>query len=196
MTPSDHDLICRIQKRDAKAFELLYARRNERIRRHLWSIVRDDAAADDLTQEVFMRLWTRAEQWKGRGTPEAWLLRIATNLALNHIRSDRRRRKRFKAESPLANALQDEPPDWMIDLDAADPEELAERAELCRKILSSVGELSEEQREVFKLIQQDEMDLASAAEILGIPEGTVKSRLHSARKRLARKWNDVQRSQR
>ena len=47
MTPSDHDLICRIRKRDAKAFELLFARCKERIRRHLWSIVRDDAAAGE-----------------------------------------------------------------------------------------------------------------------------------------------------
>ena len=49
-------------------------------------IVRSEPAAEDLLQEVFLRVWTRADQWTGEGTVRAWLLAIATNLALNHLR--------------------------------------------------------------------------------------------------------------
>ena len=50
--------------------------------------------AQDLVQEVFLRVWTRAEQWQGKGTFAGWLNRMAMNLALNHLRSIRRRRER------------------------------------------------------------------------------------------------------
>ena len=90
---SDQDLIERIRERDAKAFETLFARYTETIRRHVARIVRDDSAAEDVVQEVFLRVWTCAAQWDGRGTFKAWLFRIATNVALNHLRAMRRRRE-------------------------------------------------------------------------------------------------------
>ena len=77
-------------------FKQLYAQYGEGILRHVARMVRSDAA-QDLVQEAFLRAWQRAEQWDGRGTFKAWLYRIATNLALNHLRTVRRRR-----EQPLA----------------------------------------------------------------------------------------------
>jgi DNA-directed RNA polymerase specialized sigma24 family protein len=81
-------------------------------------------------QEVFLRVWQRAEQWQGHGTLHAWLVRIATNLALNHLRTVRRR------EQPLAmppsrlpdDAGQDLPsvPPWMSDATAMSPEAAVE----------------------------------------------------------------------
>src|SRR5262249_33341615 len=97
MAASDAELIARVRERDAEAFEILAARYRERVVRHLAGIVRDDGAAGDVTQEVFLRVWTHAAQWDGRGSFRAWLFRMATNLALNHLRSVRRRR-----ELPLA----------------------------------------------------------------------------------------------
>ena len=58
---------------------------------HIARIVREPAATEDLVQEVFLRVWTRAEQWQGSGTVKGWLYRIATNLSLNHLRSVKRR---------------------------------------------------------------------------------------------------------
>jgi DNA-directed RNA polymerase specialized sigma24 family protein len=87
--PSDGDLVARICDQDARAFEDLLARYGNRIRRHLARIVRADAAAQDLAQEVFLRVWTHAGQWNGSGSFQAWLYRIATNLAFNHLRSVR-----------------------------------------------------------------------------------------------------------
>jgi RNA polymerase sigma-70 factor (ECF subfamily) len=192
MEPSDEDLIGRIRERSAEAFEALFARHRQKLLKHLLRTVRDDAGAEDLVQELFLRVWTRAEQWKGRGSVEAWLFRIATNLALNYVRTVRRRRQRA-LEAPAVSAEEEDEspvPGWMIDAAALGPEALAEQAERQERLHRLVDDLPEEKREVLRLIYEAELDIAGAADVLGIPEGTVKSRLHSARKRLARKWGD------
>ena len=142
--PAERDLMRRIVQRDASAFDALFARHGPPVRLRLVSIVRDEAVADDLLQEVFLRLWTRAEQWDGRGELRAWLGRIATNLALNHLRSGRRRRQR-----PL-------------------------------EVPAHAGE------------DEEDKNLGEAAEQLGIPVGTVKSRLHYALKRLFEQWQEIE----
>jgi RNA polymerase sigma factor (sigma-70 family) len=91
--PSDQNLVERIREHDAHAFEILFDRYTEMIRRHLIRIVRTEAVTQDLVQEVFLRVWTHAEQWDGRGSFKAWLYRIATNLALNYLRTVNRRRE-------------------------------------------------------------------------------------------------------
>ena len=163
--------------------------------RHLARFVRDDAAAQDLVQEVFLRVWTRAEQWDGRGSFKAWLYRIGTNLALNHLRSLRRRREQ-PLDIPDDRADDDDEettvPAWMIDAAALGPDtvlELAERRERLRRL---IGQLPEEKREVFRLVHEMELSMRDAADELDIPEGTVKSRLYYAKRRLAREWRDVE----
>ncbi|MDQ3812749.1 MAG: sigma-70 family RNA polymerase sigma factor, partial [Armatimonadota bacterium] len=90
---SDPELIACVCARDASAFETIFIRYQEVVQRHVTHIVGDEHAAADLTQEVFLRVWMRAEQWDQRGAFKSWLLTIATNLALNHLRSLRRRRE-------------------------------------------------------------------------------------------------------
>jgi RNA polymerase sigma-70 factor (ECF subfamily) len=192
--PSDQDLIERIRQHDTQAFEILFERYQELIRRHLVHIVRTNAAAQDLGQEVFLRVWTRAEQWDGRGSFKAWLYRIATNLALNHLRSVNRRR-----EQPLpfdGNEDEDEEghfvPAWLIDASTLGPDtslELAEQRGLFRRLVEA---LPKEKREVFRLVHEMEMSMRDTADELGIPEGTVKSRLYYAKKHLAREWQGLE----
>ena len=86
MTPTDGELIQRILAKDADAFSLLFDRYIGQVTDHLTRMLRDVGAADDVAQEVFLRVWNRADQWSGTGLFRAWLLRIATNLALNHLR--------------------------------------------------------------------------------------------------------------
>jgi RNA polymerase sigma-70 factor (ECF subfamily) len=193
LTLSDQDLVHRVLERDGRAFEALFGRYGEMIRRHLARIVRDDAAAQDLVQEVFLRVWTRAEQWDARGSFKAWLYRIATNLALNHLRTVRRRR-----EQPLETPADwDEEGEestiqaWMIDASALGPDaivELAERRESLRRL---IGQLPDDKRQVIRLVHEMEVSLRDAADELGIPEGTVKSRLYYAKRRLAREWTGL-----
>lgn len=93
MVVTDGDLIQGVLRGDAAAFDELYERHASAVRRRLVQVARDEAAADDLLQETFLRLWTRAEQWQGTGSVAGWLMRIATNLALNHLRSKHRLRE-------------------------------------------------------------------------------------------------------
>ena len=87
----DQFLMEQIQAQQAWAFEMLFERYAVYTRRHINSIVRDEPAAEDILQETFLRVWTRSGQWNGQGTFKGWLFRIATNLALNHLRTRRRR---------------------------------------------------------------------------------------------------------
>jgi RNA polymerase sigma-70 factor (ECF subfamily) len=191
---SDRDLITRMMQRDARAFEVLFERYEGLIRRHLVRIVRDDAMAQDLVQEVFFRVWTRGEQWNGSGTFKAWLYRIGTNLALNHLRSVRRRREQpLQIRDDWDGGDEDESPvpAWMVDASALGPDaalELTERRETFRRL---VERLPQEKREVFRLVHEMEMSMRDVADELGIPEGTVKSRLHYAKKHLVREWQDL-----
>ena len=189
MMLSDEELMRRIVQRDAEAFETFYARHRDRIHRHLLRMVHDADGAEDLTQEAFLRVWTRAEQWDGRGACLSWLLRIATNLAYNQLRTLQRRR-----ELPLDGTPDDEEeqpaPGWMIDAASLGPEAVYEQAERRDLIRRLVDTLPEEKREVIRLVHEAEMEIHDVAATLGIPEGTVKSRLFYARKHLAREWHD------
>ncbi len=75
---SDADLIQGVRGQDSRAFDTLLDRHGRCVRLHLERIVRDPGVAADLAQEVFLRLWTRAEQWTGSGSLSGWLLRIAS----------------------------------------------------------------------------------------------------------------------
>jgi RNA polymerase sigma-70 factor (ECF subfamily) len=192
--PPDDVLVEGILGRDACAFEALFDRYEALLQRHVVYIVHDEAGAQDVVQEAFLRVWDRADQWDGHGTFRAWLYRIATNLALNHLRTVKRRR-----EVPLALPLEpegvdDEPepvPAWVVDSASLGPEaamELVERRIACRR---AVGRLSEDKRTVLRLVYEMEMSVSESAGVLDLPEGTVKSRLHYARRQLAREWRDI-----
>jgi RNA polymerase sigma-70 factor (ECF subfamily) len=201
---SDRDLVQRILERDERALEALLAQHGEAIQRHLARIVGvgpngDDAAAQDLAQETWLRVWQRAEQWDGRGSFAGWLYRIATNLAYNYLRSVKRRR-----EEPLdaaqeggafeSNASEGDepgaPPGWLVDDSTLAPEDALEEAEERERLRQLVGGLALDKREVLVLVNEMGLSLQAAAEALGIPEGTAKSRLHYAKKTLARLWQD------
>ncbi|MGC9455626.1 MAG: RNA polymerase sigma factor [Phycisphaerae bacterium] len=186
---SDDELLRRVQRRDANAFDALLKRHGDAVRRRATAIVHDRTAADDLLQETFLRVWMRADQWDGGGSARGWLLRIATNLALNHLRSVKRRR-----DEPLsapADAAQPPEPNWLADRESAGPAAEAETAELGRILGRLVEALPEQKREVYRMARQEGADLRTIAEELDIPLGTVKSRLHDATRRLVRQWNEI-----
>lgn len=190
MPPTDANLIQQICRQDEAAFETLAARYRDSLARHLRRMVRDQSAAEDLLQELLLRVWARADQWDGRGSVRAWLFRIGTNLALNYLRTVRRRRELPLEPAPAPDAEEEAVPAWMIDRAAPGPEALAELGEGRARLRQLVEGLSEDKREVLRLVVDAELDLRQAAETLGIPEGTVKSRLYYARRSLERAWQD------
>ena len=183
--PTDRELIDRVRAGDAEAFEAVFKLHAAGVRGRILAVVRDGDTADDLVQEVFLRLWTKAEQWEGRGTLVGWLMLIGFNLALNHLRGVRRRH-----EQPLEGP-DDQVPDWMVDTASLGPEARAEMSEEMALYRSLLGQLSEEQQEVVRMVHEAGMEIRDVAEELEIAPGTVKSRLHYARQRLAKDWKDI-----
>lgn len=189
--PSDQELMERVIRDDDKAFDGLFERYESAVRGQVRRIVRDMAAVDDLLQEVFLRLWSHADQWRGTGTVKSWLLRTATNLALNHLRGVKRRRSQPLTGSPGDEEEDDDRmPDWMIDEVTPRPDGVLDRSERCKQVRELVNALPDRHREVIRLVYEMEMKVHEAAEELNVPSGTVKSRLHYAKSALAREWNE------
>jgi RNA polymerase sigma-70 factor (ECF subfamily) len=183
---SDSQLIHQIQAGNSDAFEALFDRYRPIIQAHIIRIVRDSAATEDLVQEVFLRVWTRAEQWQGSGSVKGWLYRIGTNLSLNHLRSVKRRPQQ-PLEIPIDDGDEDSRvPGWMVDASALTPETQLEIVEQQKLLGQLINELPPDKQDVFRMVYDDEMDLHSVANALEIPEGTVKSRLYHSRKKIAR----------
>ena len=190
--PSDPQLIRQIQAGDPAAFETFFARYHPAMQAHIARIVREPAATEDLVQEVFLRVWTRAEQWQGSGSVKGWLYRIATNLSLNHLRSVKRRPQQ-PLEIPADDGDDDSPvPGWMVDASALTPEAQLEIVEQQKRLGQLINALPPDKQDVFRMVYDDEMDLQGVADALQIPEGTVKSRLYHGRKRLSKQWSQLE----
>ena len=172
------ELMQRIRAGEASAFDELIARHGEALRRHLARYV-PAADAEDLLQEVWLRVWERAAQWEGRGRLLAWLLAIATNLALNHLRGKR-------AASLAALGSEESSETLAAASEAILPgpeEEVLWREELAR-VRAAMARLPREKQEALRLVRLEGQSLAEAAAALGVPVGTVKSRLHHAHRLL------------
>jgi RNA polymerase sigma-70 factor, ECF subfamily len=182
----DQTLIENIQNLQNWAFEALFERYEGLLHRHLCHIVGDEAASDDLLQETFLRVWVHAGQWNGQGTVKGWLFRIATNLAINHLRTHRRRPEQ-PLEMPETAVDDDDLPDtpaWLVDTASLGPEAVVEQVEREMRFWQIIQDLPEEKRELLHLVHQLEFSLREAADELGIPEGTAKSRMHYAREQV------------
>jgi RNA polymerase sigma-70 factor (ECF subfamily) len=158
---ADEWLVLQSQDGDARAFEQLVSRWQERLWRHARRLIHDDAAAWDVVQEAWMSMLKGLRRLDDPGAFSGWAYRIVTFKSIDHIRSGRRRREvEEQQQARTVNPAGDD-----------DVEEL--RAALL--------ELSVEQRAILSLHYREELGVERIAEILGIPAGTVKSRLHRAR---------------
>ena len=169
---SDEVLIGRIANGDRLAMQVLYARYHVRVFRFVVRMVRDEAVAEDLISEVFLDVWRQAGRFEGRSTVSTWMLAIARFKALSALR----RRLDGELDEETASAIEDPTDDPEIALEKKD------KSAMIRKCL--VG-LSAEHREIIDLVYYHEKSVGEVAEIVGIPENTVKTRMFYARKRLA-----------
>ena len=159
----------------------LYDRYAESLKIHIRRIVRDNDATEDLLQELFFRVWTTRASWKAKGSIEAWLTRIASNLSFNYLRSVRRRRE---TRLIVANAYDDDAIDYLpreLEGTAPEPESLVESRQIVSLVRDLINALPEGKREAVRLVHLHEMSIHDAANLLGIPPGTVKSRLYYGR---------------
>jgi RNA polymerase sigma-70 factor (ECF subfamily) len=168
----DAALIARIAQGDRDAMLVLFTGHHARVFRFILRMTGDKTIAEDLTSEVFLDVWRQAGQFEGRSTVSTWMLAMARYKAL----AARRRRCEDQLDEEVAEAIEDECDDPEIAVQKKD------RSEILRRCL---GKLSADHRQIVDLVYYHEKSVDEAAQILAIPENTVKTRLFHARKRLS-----------
>lgn len=145
-------------------------------------ILKDPALADDLTQTAFINAWKHMDSFKGNAF-KPWILRITMNACYDELR--RLRRHPVSPLEPVSadETEENEDAEWMIDPDASPSEQFDQREQM-RTVKDCLGELPDSYRGVVLMIDVEEQDYQTAADILGIPLGTIKSRLMRARLRM------------
>ncbi|MFO1372260.1 MAG: RNA polymerase sigma factor [Candidatus Competibacteraceae bacterium] len=151
-------------------FAQLVTEQIPRLRRYARALV-GTQRADDLVQDCLERAWSRRRLWDGQGELRAWLFTILHNLYVNSVR-------RQASAPPFEPLPEEEPP-------ALTPSRHEAALDL-RDLQRALEHLRPEQREVLLLVGLEQLDYAEAAAILGIPPGTVMSRLARAREALRR----------
>ena len=171
-TSSDETLIGRIAGGDQLAMRTLFARHRVPVYRWLLRIVRDKTLAEDLVSDVFLDVWRQATSFKGRASVSTWLLAIARYKAL----SARRRRIDAEWDARTASTIADP---------ADDPETALQKKKRSELLRDSLAQLSPEHGEVIDLVYYHGKSVKEVADIVGIAEATVKTRMFYARKKLA-----------
>jgi RNA polymerase sigma-70 factor (ECF subfamily) len=171
-TSSDDMLIKRIAGGDQLAMRTLFCRHRVALYRWLLRLVGDETFAEDLLSDVFLDVWRQAASFEARSSVSTWLLAIARHKAL----SARRRRTDAELDDELASSLVDP---------ADDPELVLQKKNRAEVLRQSLARLSLEHGEVIDLVYYHGKSVKEVAEIVGISEATVKTRMFYARKKLA-----------
>lgn len=169
---------------DTTAFRQLVALTTPTVYRLALRITGAEAEAQDAVQETFVRVWQKLGTLRDHQAALGWMCRIARNVSTDAVRS-RKRRPTQSLSAPIGahlEALVD-----VIEDSTPSAEERLSNAEAARAVLALVDELKEKHRVVLLLREVDGMTTAEIATALGIPAGTVESRLHRARRALAAK---------
>ncbi len=167
MSDREIQLMLRIREGDSRAFEELYLLYRKPLANYFHRLCWNSARVDDLVQEVFLRLWKAAPRYEPVAKFSTYLFRIAHNLWINDSR------KRRESALKETEGEQENPPDRSL-----------ERTELQRRIQAAIETLPEREQECLVLSQYNGLKYAEIAEVMGIPVGTVKSRIFSAIRRL------------
>ncbi len=138
------------------------------LRRYARALTGDPAAADDLVQDCLERAWRRRHLWRRRGSIRAWLFTILHNVHANTVRRDARRPRLVPLDGEQQGVVQP----------------VQDQAVGLRQFAEAIAMLGHDQRAVILLVGLEEMTYAEAAAILGVPIGTVMSRLARGRERL------------
>jgi RNA polymerase sigma-70 factor (ECF subfamily) len=168
---SDESLVQRIAAGDQLAMRALFARHQVRLYRFLARIVRDQTLAEDLVSDVFLDVWRQAVLFEARSSVSTWLLAMGRYKALSALR----RRRDVELDDKMASTLVDP---------ADNPETAMQKKNTGEVLRQCVAGLSPAHGQIIDLVYYHEKSVSEVAEILAIPEATVKTRMFYARKRL------------
>ncbi len=173
----DQELVAQVVKGDEQAFLALYDRYASRVHALTLRILNDPMLAEEVTQDTFLKLWSRARLYLAeRGSLLVWLLTIARRTALDRLRLEARR--------PTLSDGNDPEEVWKTIPDLNTSSEESRWRSLHFAVLS----LPQEHRQVIELAYYQGLSQSEISELLGWPLGTVKTRLRAAMERLRREW--------
>ena len=190
---ADEALMLRYQRGDRSAFAELVRRHETPLYNFVLRHLRSPSAADDITQEAFLRVVQRAAEFKHEARFSTWLYTIARNLCIDHGRKMKLRRHpsldgpagEGEGARPMLEVLADPAP-------GGDVGRAAEWTAMRRSIVTAVEALPDDQREVFLLREVANLPFKEIAEVTGIAENTVKSRMRYALERLRGALSDFE----
>lgn len=162
---SERALVARTARGDEDAFRMLYDRMVGRVFRYAFTLLHDRHLAEEVAQETLVIVWKQAAKFEGRSKVSTWIFGIARFRALDLLRKEKR-----GARVPETVLVEPDPAPAVHDRERA---------------LRAIGTLPDEQREVVFLTFYEGLSYGEIAGMLGIPEGTVKSRMYYARRSLA-----------
>jgi RNA polymerase sigma-70 factor, ECF subfamily len=172
----------------AEEFDTLVRRHQRRVHRLLLMLLRDPDEADNLTQECFLRAYQSMGSFRGECSLETWLLRIAANLARDHVRN-----RSTSFWKRLLGLSEESAGGWVENVPAkeASPEQTLMAREEVRAVWEAANQLSQQQRAVFVLRFVEEMELSEIAVVLGLQVGSVKTHLFRALQSVRGKLKDL-----
>jgi RNA polymerase sigma-70 factor (ECF subfamily) len=179
---ADAQLMLRFKEGDLQAFEALFSRHVRPVMNFAYRFVRNREVAEELAQEIFLRVHDAARTYEPHAKFTTWLYRIATNVCLNEIR-----RPQFRAhhESLNPRADDEERTRGLPDSREPAPDALMERRAIAAALRRSLAQLPDKQRAAFILNKYQELSYAEVAEVMGTSEKAVKSLIHRAKESLA-----------
>jgi len=166
------ELLARLRRGEVEAITMAYHQHHRTVRAFAQRLVGDIEAAEDLVQDVFVALPAAVARFRGDASLRTFLVSIAVNHAKNHVRAAARRR------AALANLARE--PEGQ----SPDPERDVARVELADRLMIALDALPLEQRVVVVLAEIEELTSTEIASIVGAPEGTVRTRLFHAKRKL------------
>ncbi len=175
----------RYQRGDSSAFAFLVRRHKAPLYNFVLRHLRSQPAAEDITQEAFLRVVQRASEFKHEARFSTWLYTIARNLCIDHARKMKHRRHP-SLDAPTDTSDGSRPLLEVVPSSSteSDVERAAEWTAMRRSIVAAVEALPDDQREVFLLREVANLPFKEIAEVTGTPENTVKSRMRYALERL------------
>lgn len=181
---TDEEVVARVLDGDTAAFEIIMRRYNQRLYRAARAILRNDAEAEDVMQDAYVRAYQHLNQFAGRAKFSTWLTRIAVHEALARVR----RNARYES---LDSAAEQNGEDMKFASRAPSPESEALRAQTNSLLEQAILTLPESYRTVLMLRDVEELSTLETAECLELTEENVKVRLHRARALLRRELYNI-----
>ncbi len=177
----DTELMIAASRGDKAAFGRLYQRTYPQVFTYICRMLQNSRAAEDLLQEVYMKLWRNAESFKPRAKVITWLYRLATSIVVEHVRAQRPDRGTTVDADDLAAS--------MLDHHEPAPDERMNEDDFRTRLEAALHQLKPNQRAVVLLFQTQQLSYEEIAEILGLNTKIVKSLLNRARERIRTELN-------